>query len=43
MSIKDKGGLYPNWIPIALLIGVIIYTLLCLFIFFPLIDSMVKP
>jgi len=42
MKLKDKDGLYENWVPIAIIIATIIYTLTVILVIFPWIDRLNK-
>ena len=40
MQLKDKEGIYHNWVPILGIVFIILYTLLVIFYIFPKIDEM---
>lgn len=42
MNLKDADGLYKPIVPIAIMIATVLYTLFCIFIAFPWIDSITK-
>ena len=42
MKFKDEDGLYKPIVPILIIILAVIYVLLCVFVFFPMIDQLNK-